>query len=414
MKILLHALLYSLAAVIIMIAMLVFFGISNEPDVKLDWTMTQADINRAKKILHEGYKTKPDEVGTIVLSYADLNLATNYLLNRVSKSRTIISLKPNKLKFIVTATLPKNSLGKYVNITFRLGNEDGSQRPTLTKFKAGKLLLPSKLAAYVIQKIIDQTSLKEYFILATDPIKAVAIDANKITITYHPSQATLNTARDLLSYNTTQYDHAKVYKAKLTQIIRRHDPNWRLSLAELLQPLFALAYKRSTLETAIEANRAIINTVNDYVNESKTVANPIKPYYPAYLYKRNDLAQHFMGAASVTTSVNSQIAKALGEEKELRDAQSGSGFSFIDLAADKAGTRFGELATFDPSSARRLQQKMAAIKDYTDFMPDPRALPEHMDEAAFKERYGKINSELYLKVSKEIDKLIESTTIYKK
>ena len=33
------------------IGMLLFFGISNEPEVKLDWVMTQADVNRAKKIL---------------------------------------------------------------------------------------------------------------------------------------------------------------------------------------------------------------------------------------------------------------------------------------------------------------------------------------------------------------------------
>jgi hypothetical protein len=412
MKTLLRTLLCCFAAIIIVIAILVSFGISNEPDIKLDWAMSQEDISRAKKILHEGSKTRPDEIGTIELTRADLNLAANYLLNRFSRGRALIALKTNKLKFIVTATLPENSLGKYLNVTFRLGNEDGSQLPTLTKFKAGKLLLPSKVAAFVIDTVIKHTYLNEYFLLATDPIKAVAIDDEKITITYHPSQATLDTARDLLTHNNTT-NHANVYQGKLADIVRRHDPDWRLSLAELLQPLFALAYQRSTLDTAIEENRIVIYTINDYVNNQKTNTTPIAPYYPAFLYKRIDLAQHFIGAAAITASVNSQIAQVVGEEKELRDAQGGSGFSFIDLAADKAGTRFGELAISDPSSARKLQQKMASIKDYTDFMPDPRTLPEHMDEAAFKERYGKINSEAYLKVSKEIDTLIKNTTIYK-
>jgi hypothetical protein len=394
--------------------MLLFFGISNEPEVRLDWVMTQTDINRAKMILREGYKTRPDKVGTIELSQADLNLAANYLLNRFSKSRAEISLKPNKLKFIVTATLPKNVLGKYVNITFRFGNENGNQLPTLTKFKAGKLLLPPKVAAFVIKTIIKQTNLKEYFILATDPVKAVAIDGDKITITYHPSKATIDTARDLLTFNSTQYSHAKVYKAKLNEIVQNHDPRWRLSLAEILQPLFELAYQRATLESAVEENRTIINTVNDYVNNSKTVATPIKPNYPAFLYKRNDLAQHFIGAAAITSSVNSQIAQVIGEEKELRDAQGGSGFSFIDLTADKAGTRFGELATASPNSARKLQQAMAGIKDYTAFMPDPTSLPEPLDEATFKERYGSINNKAYQEVSKKIESLIAETPIYKK
>jgi hypothetical protein len=413
MKTLLRITLGFIAAIIFVVAMMVFFGISNEPDIKLDWVMSQADIERAKKILHEGYKTRADEIGTIELSYADLNLAANYLLNRFTKGRALISLKENKLKFEVTAALPENRLGKYLNITFRLGNEDGNQLPTLTKFKAGKLLLPSKAAAFVIQTIIKHSKLNEYFLLATDPIKAVAIDADKITITYHPSQATLDTARDFLAHNTTQYDHAKVYKSKLAEIIRQHDPDWRLSLAELLQPLFALAYQRASLDTAIEENRAIINTVNDYVNHSKSVATPIKPFYSAFIYKRNDLAQHFIGAAAITTSVNSEIAQVLGEEKELHDARDGSGFSFIDLAADKAGTRFGELAIASPRSARKLQQAMAGIKDYTDFMPDPRTLPEHMDEAEFNKRYGSTQSEAYQMMSKRIDELIAAMPIYK-
>ncbi len=413
MKTLLRIPLYCLAAIIIVIAMLIIFGISNEPELKLDWTITQADVRRAKKILHEGSKTRPDEIGTIELSQADLNLTGNYLLNRFSKGKVLIALKDHKIRFAVTAALPENVLGKYVNISFRLGHEDGNPLPTLTKFKAGKLLLPSKVAAFVIDRVIKHTSLNEYFLLATDPIKAVTIDDKKITISYHPSQATLDTARDLLTHNNTN-TNANVYQSKLIQIVRHHDPVWRLSLADLLQPLYALAYQRSNIETAIDENRIVINTINDYVNNPKSGTTPITPYYPAFLYKRIDLAQHFIGAAAITASVNSQMAEALGEEKELQDAKSGSGFSFVDLTADKAGTRFGELAIATPSSARKMQQAMATIKDYTDFMPDPRTLPEHMDEATFKNRYGSVNSEAYQKVSQQIDALISATPIYKK
>jgi hypothetical protein len=409
MKTLLRILFYCFAVIGIAVAVLVFFGISDEPELKLDWAMTPADVSRAQKILHEGSKTRPDEIGTIELSLADLNLSGNYLLNRFSQGRVLIALKANKIRFAVTATLPKNVLGKYLNISFRLGHENDNPLPTLTKFKAGKLLLPSKVAALVINTVIRHTYLNEYFLLATEPIKAVAIDDEKITITYHPSQATLDTARDLLTHNTS--NDANVYQGKLADIVRRHDPDWRLSLAELSKPLFALAYQRSTLDTAIEENRMVIYTINDYVNNSKITH--VTPYYPAFLYKRIDLAQHFIGAAAITASVNRQIAEALGEEKELQDAQSGSGFSFVDLTADKAGTRFGELAIADPSSARKLQRAMSTIKDYTDFMPDPRALPEHMDEATFKKLYGSVDSEAYQKVSQQIDALISATPIYK-
>ncbi len=402
---------YSVIAVTLVLAILVVFGISNEPELTPDWKMNAKDINRAKNILHEGSKTKADEVGTLELTEADLNLVGNYLLNRFGTGKAVILLRDNKIRFAVTAALPQNRLGKYLNISFRLGHEDDNPLPTLTKFKAGKLLLPSKVAAFVIKKIIKHSDLKQYFLLATGPIKAIAIYDKKIAITYHPSRATLRTARDLLTFNASGAQ-ANVYQSKLAEIVRQHDPNWRLSLADLLQPLFALAYQRSTLETAIAENRLLINTVNDYVNDAKITKARPSPYYPVFLYKRIDLAQHFIGAAAITASINSQLAQAFGEEKELQDAHSGSGFSFIDLTADKAGTRFGELATAKPDSARKLQQAMARIKDYRAFMPDPTGLPEHMDEATFKSRYDKINSEAYKTMSDKIDALIAATPIF--
>jgi len=392
--------------------MLYFFGVSNEPEIQPGWVMTQADVNRAKKILREGSRTQLDETGKIVLTHADLNLAANYLLNHFGAGRALVSLKGSKIRFAVTAVIPDSSVGKYVNISFRLGNETGSRLPVLTKFKAGKLLLPSGLAGFVIENLIKNSFLKDYFILATEPIEAIQIDEDKITIVYHQNKTALTAARDILTHSNTQNKDVALYRNKLSEIVRNHDPEWRLSLAELLQPLFALAYQRSTLETAIEENRAVIYTVNDYVNNTKTGA--AENTKPAFLYKRIDLAQHFIGAAAITASANSQLAQAMGEEKEIQDSIRGSGFSFIDLAADRAGSRFGDMAVIKPQSARKLQEQMAKIKDYTEFMPDPRSLPEHMDEAAFKQRYGKINSEAYLQVSGQIDALIKATPIYRK
>jgi hypothetical protein len=415
MKTLLRLVLYGLATLLLACAVLVFCAVGDTPDVALKWAMKPADIVRAKKILHEGSKTKPDEIATLELSHADLNLAANYLLNRYSKSAVQISVKENKLKFIVTATLPENRLGKYVNITFRLGNEDNAALPSLTKFKAGKLLLPSKLAAFTISQV------NEYFILATHPIEAVNIEDDKITITYHPNLEALVKARDLLTHGgeSTISNTVNPYQQTLADVIKQHDPKWRLSLAELLKPMFALAYQRSTLETAIEENKQVIFTVNDYVNKEGMLALPghildttTIRQTSTFLYKRIDLAQHFIASAAITASANGQLAQMMGEEKELSDAKGGSGFSFIDLTADKAGTRFGEIATQSPENARQLQKTMAEITNYSDFMPDPTDLPEHMNEAEFKKRYSSINSGVYKRTIKDIDARIAKLLIY--
>ena len=55
---------------------------------------------------------------------------------------------------------------------------------------------------------------------------------------------------------------------------------------------------------------------------------------------RRDLAQHFFVSAHLTASTGAEAAQAAGLAKELVDAQRPSGFSFADLAADRAGARF--------------------------------------------------------------------------
>lgn len=419
MKILLRIFLLLLCALILLCVMLVIFGVSDTPEIELSWSLTRDDIVRAKKVLHEGAKTKPDEIATIELSHADLNLAANYLLNRYSKSAVQISLKENKLKFVVTTTLPENRLGKYLNITFRLGNEKGDPLPTITKFKAGNLLIPAKIAGIIINAIIQHSSLNNYFILATSPIRGVKIESDKIIISYFSNLETLIHTRNVLT-RTDNSPALKIYQQKIADIIAHHDPAWRLSLADLLKPLFEIAYQRSTLDNAIDENRLVIMSVNDYVNkkETKPFLSSEKPpqgkQYTAFLYKRSDLAQHFIGSAALTTSADDEVAKVVGEEKELSDAQEGgSGFSFIDLAADKAGTRFGEIATASPESARQLQLAMTKIKDYTDFMPNPMDLPEKMNAADFKNRYGSINSKAYQELSNKIDARIAAIPLYK-
>jgi hypothetical protein len=419
MKILLRIVLYCFGAIIILCAMLVFFGVNDQPELQVGWSPTRDDLVRAKKILHEGSKTKPDEIGVIELSEADLNLAGNYLLNRYSKSSASLYFKDNELRFLVTMTLPENIVGKYLNISFRLGNVKDYDLPVITKFKAGKLLLPAKLASFVIDTIIQHSSLNEYFILATRPLKAVKIAAKKLSITYYPNKEVLIQARNFLTHAGSN-SALNIYQQKLAEIVAKHDSNWRLSLAELLRPLFELAYQRSTLETAIDENRAVISAINDYVNKEETKkllsipdSMPVTgEQFPAFLYKRIDLAQHFIGSAALTASVNQQAAQIAGEEKELSDANGGSGFSFIDLTADKAGTRFGEMATSSPENARKMQRVISKIKDYSDFMPDPRDLPEHMDQEAFKRRFVSVNSPEYQEIVKQIDSRILATPIY--
>jgi len=70
------------------------------------------------------------------------------------------------------------------------------------------------------------------------------------------------------------------------------------------------------------------------------------------------------------------------------------------------------MATSSPENARKMQKAMSEIKDYSDFMPDPRDLPEHMNEADFKQRFESVNSPVYQDILKQIDARISAAPIY--
>ncbi|NOR68354.1 MAG: hypothetical protein GQ532_01440, partial [Methylomarinum sp.] len=256
---------------------------------------------------------------------------------------------------------------------------------------------------------------KDYYILAAQHIRGIQISNKQLTISY-TSPKNLN---NKLSLNDKNYQSVIFYQQHLSNIIAQHDPKWRLSLAELLQPLFKFAYQRSTINTAIAENRAVLIAISSYVNKNEIQAFlPFKlgletqKNYPASLYRRTDMAKHFMISAVLAATGAETLAHILGQEKELNDAKQGSGFSFIDLAGDRAGLRFGKTAIASPTEARKLQKRMFNIKDYTAFMPEVRDLPENMSHTVFKQQYDSIYSAKYQNMLKKIDQRIAQLVIY--
>lgn len=81
-------------------------------------------------------------------------------------------------------------------------------------------------------------------------------------------------------------------------------------------------------------------------------------------------------------------------------ARGGSGFSFNDIAADRAGTRFGERAVQQP---HRLQAALAGPMRELDLLPDFSGLPEFLPAAEFRQRCGEVDFPASLRVLANID-----------
>ena len=97
---------------------------------------------------------------------------------------------------------------------------------------------------------------------------------------------------------------------------------------------------------------------------------------------RNDLAKHFFVSVHLAALAGSEAARTAGLVKEMRDAQGGSGFSFRDMAANRAGVVFadavlnGRVSLDDVAANFTVDGVPAAVDD----------LREDMDAEAFAKR----------------------------
>ncbi|HWH77387.1 MAG TPA: hypothetical protein VNT76_08445, partial [Candidatus Binatus sp.] len=103
---------------------------------------------------------------------------------------------------------------------------------------------------------------------------------------------------------------------------------------------------------------------------------------------------------------------AVGLYKEIADSRGGSGFSFNDIAADRAGSRFGEYAA-NQTTAKVLAQKLSGNINERDFMPATQDLPEFMPEAEFKRRFGGVDGANYKKMMAEIERRVATLPLYR-
>ena len=93
----------------------------------------------------------------------------------------------------------------------------------------------------------------------------------------------------------------------------------------------------------------------------------------------------------------------VGIAKELMDATpGGTGFSFVDLTADRAGNLFAVAATRNAESARAMQSRIRNGMGTADLCPDVRNLPEGISRDDFQAEYGGLGGAETRRVVEEI------------
>ncbi|EJI84216.1 hypothetical protein AEST_30500 [Alishewanella aestuarii B11] len=181
------------------------------------------------------------------------------------------------------------------------------------------------------------------------------------------------------------------YFEVLTELAKAH-PEQR-QLAFYLQQMLREAMRRggdsfereaSTALWALAisaADRRFLRFSNGTVSAEQVPELP-----PLLLSGRRDLALHFLYSAVIKMVGNQQLAIQIGALKELSDAGSGgSGFSFVDMAANKAGIwMVQQLGNID-----RQQVFTLDVDDFeAAFMPIWHDLPEGLSERQLNQALG--------------------------
>ena len=124
----------------------------------------------------------------------------------------------------------------------------------------------------------------------------------------------------------------------------------------------------------------------------------------ASLQGREDWAKHYVVSAALAVLEQPFLSDAAGLMKEQLDALTDdSGFSFGDIAADRAGVRFAAAATSSDAAARTMQVRLQQGFSEGDYFPSTTGLPEALTVEQFRQAYGGVGSLRYRQVIAEID-----------
>ena len=129
---------------------------------------------------------------------------------------------------------------------------------------------------------------------------------------------------------------------------------------------------------------------------------------------RGDLSQHFWVSAALAALSDESRSLAVGLSKEAMDSTpGGSGFSFVDMAANSAGIRLAAAATRNSKSAHTMQTRIRRGVEVADVLPSLRELPEGIGRDQLQADYGGLSGAETRRLLGEIDRRIAELPLYR-
>jgi hypothetical protein len=399
-----------LFAVLAGFAVLPWLMLDAAPAIEPPAEMRRTDLAWVKALFqkHDPRRQPPDVIHSIRLDEDELNRLLNYAVELRQVSGIAAELTPGMATLTATLAVPRNPFGRYLNLTAEVAEAPGGIR--IQSLQLGSLPLPGVLADGIARLAHRWLRRDETYATLADAFSRVNFDENQATLDYHWRPELLTRLeRKSAELLIAPEDQARMlaYAERLDALLKSHPHGSTVPLVSVIAPLFAHA--QASGGDVAEENRAALTALAAYLSgislprllEGNSPSIRRAPRVLLSLHGRRDFAEHFMISTALTVNGGSRLANAIGLIKEEEDADKGSGFSFTDLAANRAGVLLGERAT--GGAAARVQHQLAAARSDADLLPDFRDLPEFMPQAEFDRRFGPVGSTRYLQVIDNID-----------
>lgn len=352
-----------------------------------------------------------------ILNADDLNtICRSTLARRGFEGQCRFDLAGNTLVGEVSLRLQGRLSGRYLNVDILFKGAESSEL-NIPYLSIGRLRFNSPVELDLLHHLASLTPLGRYETLRRHMIKNVEIREKRLMVVLNWNREVLSELRGLVT-DRSDAERIRAYLGQLALILEKDPENRYVKLGKLTAPLFELARSRSRAnQSPIEENRALILVLSAYANGkdlNELAETQIElPRRNVLLNRRIDTARHFLAAALLSMSGQSTLVEMIGLAKELQDTHDGSGFSFIDLAADEAGAAFGKASISGKDRARRMQEVLKGNEDESQLIPTLKDLPESMHAQEFEDKFHKVGSLEYEAVRNEIKKRIRGLAIYR-
>ncbi len=371
-------------------------------------------------------RPREDQPRLLRLTDGEINAIVNSALGRGGAQRQAsVHFEPAAFAAQASLAVPRRwGEGQFLNVQLagHLSIDEGQLHLDVQEFRLGSLSAPAillrMLSSSVYAMLMDDPQIRRIIeaivTLNTEPTAInVVFQSGALGQQVVPALVQLLWERPDVAFETG------LYLRYLIAVYERL-PADADSFGSLLQAAFTMAAERSTAHDPLLENRAAIFALAILLGHTDLEAFVGELLDPALraqanriigtvtLRGRKDWTRHFWVSAALVLLSNEATSDRIGLLKEQLDSQDGgSGFSFADMLANSAGTRFGVAAMRDQSSARAMQARLARGFDLDAFFPPADGLPENITAAEFQSRYGGVDGRRYQAIVDEINRRLD-------